>query len=190
MGYTRLLLNCKEELAEPLSILWRKSLDTGRDIPSNLKTANIAPILKKGKRTLAKNYRPIALTSHIIKAFEKIVRNVLQNFLETNDVLKNMQHGFRTGRSCLSQLIQHYDHIIDMLMEKDDVDVIYTDFVKVFDKCDHGIIAYKLKQVGITGKIGRWIYNFLKNRKQKVIVNGKLHLLKQLSRAQFLKELY
>jgi hypothetical protein len=134
--------------------------------------ANIAPIPKKGKRIFAKNYRPIALTSHTIKAFERIIRNVLQNFLETNDILNDMQHGFRTGRSCISQLIQHYDQIVDMLMDKNDVDVIYTDFAKAFDKCDHGIIAHKLKQVGITGKLGRWIYNFLKNRKQKVIVNG------------------
>jgi hypothetical protein len=168
---TSLLLNCKEELAEPLCILWRKSLDTG-NIPSNLKTANIAPIPKKGKRTLPQNYRPIALTSHIIKAFERVIRNVLQNFLETNNKLNEMQHAFRKGRSCLSQLIEHYDQIIDMLMDNYDVDVIYTDFAKAFDKCDHGIIANKLKQTGITGKLGRWIYNFLTNRTQKVIVNG------------------
>ena len=51
-------------------------------------------------------------------------------------------------------------------------DVIYTDFAKAFDKCDHGIIAHKLKKFGIAGKIGRWIYYFLSHRYQRVVVHN------------------
>jgi len=44
--------------------------------------------------------------------------------------------------------------------------------LRAFDKCDHNILAHKLKAVGIIGKIGKWIYNFLTNRTQRVLVDG------------------
>ena len=167
----KLIKNCKLELAEPLYIMWRKSLDTG-SIPNILKTANIAPIFKGGDRTEAKNYRPVALTSHLIKIFERIIREKITFFLETTSKLNKNQHGFRAGRSCLSQLIEHYDSILSALERKHNFDVIYTDFAKAFDKCDHGIIAHKLRDAGIIGKLGLWLYNFLDGRKQKVVVQG------------------
>ena len=152
----KLIKNCKLELAEPLYIMWRKPLDTGT-IP------NI---------TEAKNYRPVALTSHLIKIFERIIREKITSFLETTGKLNKNQHGFRAGRSCLSQLIEHYDDIIAAIERKHNFDVIYTDFAKAFDKCDHGIIAHKIREAGIIGKLGLWLYNFLDGRKQKVVVQG------------------
>ena len=62
--------------------------------------------------------------------------------------------------------------MLEGIEEGKNVDVVYTDFAKAFDKCDHGIIAHKLKDFGITGKVGRWIYSFLINRFQRVSVNG------------------
>ena len=59
-----LLKNCKEELSNPLYIIWRKSLDSG-EIPSVFKTSNITPVHKAGPRQIPKNYRPVALTSHL-----------------------------------------------------------------------------------------------------------------------------
>ena len=52
----------------PLHMIWKKSLSRG-EIPAILKTANIVPIHKGGSKGEAKNYRPVALTSHIIKIF-------------------------------------------------------------------------------------------------------------------------
>ena len=52
------------------------------------------------------------------------------------------------------------------------VDSIYLDFSKAFDKCDFGILMHKLKKLGIKGKLGRWLFNFLSNRKQQVMING------------------
>ena len=51
-------------------------------------------------------------------------------------------------------------------------DIIYTDFSKAFYKCDHGIISYKIREIGITGKTGKWIFNFPTQRKQSVVING------------------
>ena len=92
--------------------------------------------------------------------------------MEANNLYNPGQHGFRTGRSCLSQLLDHFDRVLEAIENGKNVDVIYTDFAKAFDKCDHGIIAHKLKKLGITGKLGLWIYCFLRYRLQRVTING------------------
>ena len=82
------------------------------------------------------------------------------------------QHGFRPQRSCLSQLLDHFDTIIETIYNNKSCDVIYLDFAKAFDVVDHDILIRKLKDLGITGKLGYWIHSFLSNRKQTVSVNS------------------
>merc|ERR1711874_705255 len=76
-----ILKKCREYLAEPIYLIWRISLDSS-EIPEIYKTANVAPIHKGGSKGEAKNYRPVALTSHIIKIFEKVVRKRIIEFLQ------------------------------------------------------------------------------------------------------------
>ena len=166
-----LLKNCKNALCKPLYFIWRKSLDTG-EIPLLLKTSSIIPIFKDGDRKVAKNYRPVALTSHLIKVFEKVVRNVLVIHLESNNLMNPNQHGFRAGHSCLSQLLHHHDCMTKLLEEGKNVDVIYLDFAKAFDKLDFAITLNKLSSMGVAGKIYRWIKSFLTAREQYVYVDG------------------
>ena len=71
---------------------------------------------------MAKNYRPVALTSHLIKVFEKLVRNSLVSFLEDQNLFNSNQHGFRAGHSCLSQLLHHFDMVTKLLEEGKNVD--------------------------------------------------------------------
>ena len=132
----------------------------------------MAPIHKGGSKGDAKNYRPVALTSHIIKVFEKVVRKKIIEFLKRTGKFNDSQHGFRSGRSTLSQLLAHFDRIIKCLEEGDDVNVVYLDFAKAFDKVDFGIVLNKLKALGITGKLGRWIHCFLTGRTQRVVIDG------------------
>ena len=166
-----LLKICRKTLSEPLFYIWRKSLDTGT-IPHLLKSANIIPIHKGNTRSLPKNYRPIALTSHLIKVFEKVIRKHVVNYMEEHNLFNPEQHGFRIGRSCLSQLLNHYDHILYLLEQGHNVDVIYVDFAKAFDKVDFDVTLKKINQLGIRGKVGQWIYSFITNRTQTVLVNG------------------
>ena len=144
------------------------------NVPYLLKDAIVTPIFKgcNISKGVAKNYRPIALTSHLIKVFEKIIRKYVVKHLEMHNHINCNQHGFRAGRSCLSQLLaHHYDYILNELEKGNNVDVIYLDFAKAFDKVDHGILLHKLRDLGITGKIGCWIHSFLTNRYQFVSVN-------------------
>ena len=124
-------------------------------VPATCKFANIIPIHKGKSRAEAKNYRPVALTSLLIKIFEKVIRKQLVSFMEEHHLFNQSQHGFRSGRSCLSQLLAHFDHITQLLEQGSNVDVIYLDFAKAFDKVDIGLILRKLKLLGVDGKLGR-----------------------------------
>jgi ribonuclease P/MRP protein subunit RPP40 len=106
--------------------------------------------------------------------FEKVVRNNLVHFLEANDLFNKSQHGFRSGRSCLSQLLDYHDKIVSLLEKGLNVDSVYLDFSKAFDKVDHQIVLDKLSLLGIRGKLLLWIESFLTSRTQQVIVNGVL----------------
>ena len=165
------LKKCKNSLAKPLFHLWRKCLDQGIT-PDKLKEAHIIPIHKGGHQGIPANYRPVALTSQVIKVFEKVVRKYVVQFLEDNEKFNDGQHGFRIGRSCVSELLSHYDKIVDILESGSNVDTIYLDFAKAFDKVDHGIVLKKLSLLGIRGRLLRWISSFLSSRTQMVLVNG------------------
>ena len=82
--------------------------------------------------------------------------------------LNNTQHGFRSGRSCLSTLLNVFDNLMNMIDSSTTVDMIYLDFSKVFDKVDHGIVLHKLRDLGITGNLGVWFHQFLSDRTQFV----------------------
>ena len=167
----KLLKECKNSLSHPLFLIWRKSLNRGI-VPASCKLASIIPIHKGKSRGLAKNYRPVALTSLIVKTFEKVLRRKLVAFFDEHNFFNNNQHGFRSARSCLSQLLAHFDHVTRLLENGNVVDVIYLDFSKAFDKVDIGITLQKLKTLGINGPLIRWLCSFLTGRSQHVQVNG------------------
>ena len=79
------LKRCKTEIAKPLYLIWRRCLDTGVT-PNELLVAHVIPIHKGNHKSLPANYRPIALTSHLVKIFEKVVRNKLVSHLEDADL--------------------------------------------------------------------------------------------------------
>ena len=166
-----LLKNCVDSIKSPLRKIWQQSFEEGL-IPDILKTGIITPIYKGGDRTKPQNYRPISLTSHITKIFEKIVREKITNYMTANEKFNDNQHGFRNGRSCVSQLLNHYDTILESLENETEVDVIYLDFAKAFDKVHHVTLLEKLQNIGITGKLHQWIKEFLRERKQYVTVEG------------------
>ena len=134
--------------------------------------AAIVPIFKSSDKTQASNYRLISLTSVLCKVFERVIRKQVFSYLSEHNFLNETQHGFRGRRSCLSALLDVYDDIMHMISGGDIVDMVYLDFSKAFDKVDNGILLYKLKALGITGKLGVWFYNFLTHRTHCVRLPG------------------
>ena len=167
-----MMKRAKVPIARMLCRIFRTSLRTGL-IPRNLKLAYITPIHKGGSRADPANFRPVSLTSHVMKTWERVLRGTIVNFLEGNRKLDPRQHGSRGGRSTLSQLLIHQDEILTALEVGKNIDSVYLDFSKAYDKVDHGILMHKLRKLGITGSIGKWILNFLSGRKQEVLVSGR-----------------
>ena len=69
-------------------------------------------------------------------------------YIETRNLYYPGQHGFRPGRSGLSQPSEHFDRVLEPIEELQNMDVVYTGFPKAFDNCDHGINAHELKNLG------------------------------------------
>ena len=171
---TRLLKELANDLTKPLLILFRHSLDTGSPLETPYK-ATVTPIHKGGDKASPQKYRPVCLTSHIVKVLERILRKHIVDHLEQSNLMNKNQHGFRSKHSTLSQLIAFYDQVINKLDKGSTIDAIYIDFAKAFDTVDHGILLHKIRhKAKIAGKIGVWIHNFLSKRVQQVVVNGEL----------------
>ena len=94
------------------------------------------------------------------------------NHLENNKIISPLQHGFRNGHSCESQLILTMHDIMPNFDSKQQTDLVILDFSKAFDTVPHKKILFKLSKYGITGNINKWILSFLVLRKQQVIVVG------------------
>ena len=166
-----LLKNISSAIAEPLALIWNSSLSQGI-VPTFYKESCVCPVHKKGDKIAPENYRPISLTSHIVKIIERILRNKIVEYLEINKIFSPHQHGFRSGRSTLTQLIAHMNDIFTGLCMNEDTDSIYLDYAKAFDKVDHNLLIAKLKLYKFNNKIVAWITSFLRNRRQVVVVEG------------------
>ena len=153
-------------------------MDSGT-IPPELLLVLVTPVHKGGSRTVPKNYRPVALTSHIIKIFERVLRKSLVKHMEVLEIIPDDQHGSRSMRSTLTQLLAHWDTILDGLEAAGGVDVIYLDFAKAFDKVEHGVLLHKLRDCMVYGKVGVWLAKFLdsSSRQQAVVVDGRVSSL-------------
>ena len=91
------------EIASPLCHIFESSFSTG-EVSFDWRCANVTPIYKKGKKNLASNYRPVSLTSQIGKVMEAIIKDDLMGHLKQHNLIRNSQHGFWSGRSCLTNL--------------------------------------------------------------------------------------
>ena len=166
-----LLKSCAHELHEVFTIFFQKSLDLGQ-VPDDWKTAHIFPLFKKGDKSKAENYRPISLTSIVGKLLEHIVHSTISTFFETTKFLTPLQHGFRQGRSCESQLLTTLRDFSNSLDKKGQTDAVLLDFSKAFDKVDHKLLLHKVSNAGIHGPLLGWLTSFLENRLQYVVVEG------------------
>ena len=138
-----ILILIKDEISYPLTVLFKKSLAEGV-VPEDWKRANVSPIYKKGNKNIAENYRPVSLTSQCSKLMESIIRDEIVQYLEANQLLKDSQHGFRTGRSCLTNILVFLDKITEWVDQGEMVDVVFLDFAKAFDKVPHQRLLLKV----------------------------------------------
>ena len=169
----RLLQSLAKEITPVVHFIFTQSLCTD-ELPTEWTQANVASIFKKGSKLRAVNYRPVSLTCITCKLFEHIICKQILAHLEDHTFLTDLEHGFRSGRSCETQLVTTFQDLAQMHNKKgSQIDIAVLYFSKAFDTVHHDGLRSKLKHYGIDEKIWLWIYNFLKNRKQSVVVDGK-----------------
>ena len=178
--HPQVLHSCSDVLALPLSIIFDKCFNDSF-VPHDWRIANVTPIFKKGDHSSPCNYRPVSLTSVVCKVMESVIKDAVLNHLLSNGLLNLSQHGFLPKRSCVSNLLGFLDNVTQLVDLRNDVDVIYLDFQKAFDKVPLNRLMLKVKSLGVQGSIADWIRAWLSNRLQRVVINGNMSSWKCVS---------
>ena len=110
----KFLRETKESIATPLAIILRNSIDNC-EIPDILKLAYVTPIHKGGSKLNPENYRPVSLTSHIMKVFEQVIKVKLTEHLRKEGLINKSQHGLVEGRSTQAQLLDDFCRVYEAL---------------------------------------------------------------------------
>ncbi|CAM4628745.1 unnamed protein product [Lepidochelys olivacea] len=105
---------------------------------------------------------------------EQVLKESILKHLKERKVIRNSQHGFIKGKSCLTNLIALYDEISGSVDEGKAVDMLFLHFSKDFDTISHSILACKLKKYGLDEWTIRWIESWLDCRAQRVVINGSM----------------
>ena len=171
--HPNLLVEIAEFLAVPLAALFNLSLASGR-IPDDWRSATVCPLMKKGDRHDAANYRPVSLTSVVSKVMERMLKAAVMDFALGNHLISPAQHGFLPHRSCLTNLLMADEKITEILDGGSSVDMVLIDFAKAFDSVNHRLLCLKLAASGIHPSIVEWIRDFLTDRTFRVRLGDSL----------------
>ena len=140
----RILWELSAELAPVLAGIFTQSIESG-EVPHDWTQALVTPILKKGNRHVAENYRPVSLTSVPCKILEHIICSHVRDHLDRHNILSTLQHGFREHHSCESQLLTTLQDLLSLHDRGVQVDLVVLDFANWFDTVPHESLLGKLK---------------------------------------------
>ena len=167
----RMLKICDKSICKPLELIFQSCIKHGK-FPNEWKMANVVPVHKKSDKQILENYRPVSLLPICGKVFERLIDNSLFEYFIQNDLISPYQSGFKPGNSCTNQLIFITHEIYQSFDGGFEVRSVVLDISKAFDKVWHDGLIYKLKQNGVAGDLLDTLTNFLKERKQRVVLNG------------------
>lgn len=155
------LKNCSRALARPIATIFNRSIAESK-FPTEWKIASVTPIHKAGSLNNVENYRPISILSCLAKVFEKMVYTYV--YPTVQNVISEKQHGFVKKRSTTTNLMVYTTSIIDKLEKRQQVDGVYVDFAKAFDRVPHNLTVAKLSRIGLPDWLTRWLGSYLKQR--------------------------
>ena len=169
--WSKVLHDMADQLAEPLTIIYSRLMQEGM-VPGVWRLANVCPVFKKGTKGDPANYRPVSLTCVVGKVMESLIRDKMVEHLERHNLIRDSQHGFMSGRSTATNMLVYMEALTKLLDQGHAVDVLYLDFAKAFDKVPHERLLAKCRGLGLGGKLLEWIRMWLRDRKQRVVING------------------
>ena len=179
---TKVLKMAAVYIAEPLAVIFNKSLREGR-YPAKWKEATVKPIYKgKGSPSDITSYRPISLLPCISKVFEKLMFARIYEHISTHGLLNQRQSGYRPGHNTQLQLIYLSDMLYQSLDRGDDFTIIYLDISRYFEKIWHdGLLAKCQTEFGITGSNIKWLQSYLEGRTQAVQLGQQISQYRRLN---------
>lgn len=166
-----ILKNCHSIIAQYLCVIYETTLNTGV-VPHDWKITNVVPVHKSGDKKLFENYRPMSLTAICCKLFEHIIYSETVKYLESINFFTPSQHGFRNGRSCITQLVEFQHYFAQSLDSNAQVDAVFLDFRKAFDTVPHNLLEFAMLSANINPKVIIWINGYLNGLQQSVVING------------------
>ena len=131
-------------------------------------------VFKKNNKQEVKNYRPIPLLPVSSKIFERLLYDNMFKFFTEISLISQNQSGFKPGDSCINKLLSNTYQIYKSFDDGHEVCSVFLDMTKAFDKVWHKRLISKLKQNGILGNLLSTLTDFLKLRKQRVVLIGQL----------------
>ena len=127
---------------------------------------------KKGNKQNITNYRPVSILPNCSKTFDCIIYDTMLKYFLDNNLITPKQSRFRPGDSCINQLLSISHDIFTSFGNGLEIRGVFLDISKAFDKVWQDGLIYKLKQNGIKDKLLFLLIDFLKNRQQRVVLNG------------------
>lgn len=182
---------CMEFLKIPIQYIFNLALSSG-SYPRIWKMSRVRPVPKAGDTSVVEGYRPIAVLSTLGKLFETVLHRNLS--LQVRPFLCDAQHGFRSGRSVTTNLLLLTDYIAMHLDRGIQVDVLYFDFAKAFDRVDNDVLLGKLDKIGFSHKLLTFFASYLRDRQQFVrhgcFVSAPYHTRSGVSQGSILGPLF
>ncbi|TWW56579.1 hypothetical protein D4764_08G0005660 [Takifugu flavidus] len=157
------LRHCAEELTPVFTDIFNSSLESCQ-VPACLKTSTIVPVPKKPRITGLNDYRPVALTSVVMKSLERLILPHLKSI--TTPLLDPLQFAYRANRSvddavnlALHSILQHLDSPGTYAR------ILFVDFSSAFNTIRPALLQDKLSQLCVPASLCRWITHFLTDRR-------------------------
>ncbi|XP_044019201.1 uncharacterized protein LOC122859587 isoform X2 [Aphidius gifuensis] len=160
---------CPDAIIYPLQFIFNLAIKDGT-FPTRWKQSKVIPVPKKGNNLLVDSYRQVSLLPNFSKIFEKLIYDIILSYFSPYQ--SHSQHGFTKRRSTCSNLLTFTEYVMSKLNNNQQVDVIYTDLSKAFDKINWNTLIVKLYQINLPLCIIKLISSYLVNRSCSVFVNG------------------
>lgn len=160
----KMIQHLPDSMLEKLLLFFQACWE-GNCIPQAWREALVVAIPKEGKpKNSPSSYRPISLTPHLGKIYERMVKNRLEFFLDKHNVIPLFQAGFRKGRNCMEHVVRLTAHAKRALTRNRILMATFFDIRRAFDTVWHGKLLDKLAKLGLSGRILGFVQEFLRDR--------------------------
>ncbi len=166
----RVLWSCADQLAGLFTSIFNESLATSV-VPTSFKISVIIPVPKNSKPCCLNDYRPVALTSTVMKVFERLLKNLICSAVPAT--LDPLQFAYRPNRSTDDAISQVLHSSLTHIDSKNGnyVRLLFIDYSSAFNSIVPIKLAVKLTDLGLNSSLCDWIQDFLTCRPQVVKMN-------------------